>query len=91
MDVNTQILVDNLEDLAVIAWYRAVVLRQPITVRCPNPKTFVPTMLQINSPSMDISRLSIKEAINLIDMAKLVENSSLELEVADTLSYFYRA
>ena len=91
MNSEKHILVDNLEDLAVIVWYRAIILKQPITVRCPHPKEFVPLMMETILPLKDTTRLSVQELANLTDRAKLVADSSLEIETANTLSYVQRS
>jgi hypothetical protein len=81
---------DNLEDLAAIAWNRAIIQKQLITVRCPEPEGFVSAMLQITAGTADLSKLSIQEFTNFFDRAKLVEDSELQLEKSDTYSYFIR-
>ena len=91
MNAERQILVDNLEDLAVIVWHRAIVRKQPITVRCPDPEAFVPFMLETVLPLKDITRLSMQEAVSLAERAKLVADSSLEFETGATLGYISRS
>lgn len=90
MKAKAYVDVENLEDLAAIAWNRAIVRKQPITVRCPEPEGFITTMLQVNTGPANLSKLSTKEFTNLHDSAKLVEDSGLQLEKSDTYSYYFR-
>jgi len=90
MKAETYVDIENLEDLAEIAWNRAIIQKQPITIRCPDPEGFVSAMLQITAVPADLPKLSIQEFTNLHDRAKLVEDSELQLEKSDTYSYFLR-
>jgi len=87
MNANGFVEIDNLEDLAAIAWNRAIVRKQPITVRCPDTEEFIPTLLRINSGLEDIFHLPTKEFERIFEMAKLLENSTLMVERANSYSY----
>jgi hypothetical protein len=87
MKVDGYIEIDNLEDLAAIAWNRAIVRKQRITVRCPDPEGFIPTLLKINSGLEDIFHFPVKEFERIFEMAKLLENSTLMVERANAYSY----
>ena len=52
---------ERLEDLAIVAWYRSIVMKQKITVFCPEPDTFIPMMLELMSSAKDFSRLSVRQ------------------------------
>lgn len=82
--------IENFEDLAIIAYHRAVVMKQKVTVLCPNPEAFVPAMLQLMTASEGVSRLKVKEFVTLVDAATLLKESDLELKKADVLAYWVR-
>ncbi len=81
---------ESFEDLAIVAWHRAVVMKQKLTVLCPDPEAFVPAMLQLMTATGDSSRLKVKEFTTLVDRATLLEESDLELKKADFLAYEVR-
>lgn len=87
MKTNEFVEIDNLEDLAAIAWNRAIVRKQPITVRCPETENFIPILLRINSGLEDVFHLPVKEFGRIFEMAKLLENSTLMIECANSYSY----
>ena len=91
MKAGVQVEIDNLEDLAAIVWNRAIVRKQAITARCPEPEDFVAAMLKITSSPVDLSRLSVQEFIALHDRTQLMEASDLQVEKSNTYSYSLRA
>ncbi|MGB4571518.1 MAG: hypothetical protein WBH97_01715 [Rectinemataceae bacterium] len=82
--------IENFEDLAIIAYHRAVVMKQKVTVLCPDPEAFVPAMLQLMTAPEDVSRLKVKEFVTLVDTATLLKESDLELKKANVLAYKVR-
>ena len=82
--------IENFEDLAIIVWHRAVVMKQKVTVLYPDPEEFLPAMLQLMTASEDVSRLKVKEFVTLVDAATLLKESDLELKKADVLAYKVR-
>jgi len=81
---------ETLEDLAIIAWHRTIVMKQKVTVMCPDPEAFVPAMLQLITAVNVSSRLKANEFMNLVDAATLLKESEMELKKADILAYEVR-
>jgi len=81
---------ETLEDLAIIAWHRAIVMKQKVTVLCPDPEAFVPAMLQLMTTPGDLSRLKVNEFTTLVDTAALLKESEMELKKAFVLAYEVR-
>lgn len=82
--------IENFEDLTIIAWHRAVVMKQKITVLCPEPEAFIPAMLQLMTASENVSQLKVIEFVTLVDAATFLKESDLELQKADVLAYEVR-
>ena len=82
--------IENFEDLAIIAYHRAVVMKQKVTVLCPDPEAFIPAMLQLMTASKDVSRLKVQEFVTLVDAATILKESDLELKKADVFAYEIR-
>ena len=78
---------ESLEDLAIVVWHRAVVMKQKLSVLCPDPEAFVPAMLQLMTATGDSSRLNVKEFTTLVDTATLLKESEMELKKSDVLGY----
>ena len=82
--------IENFEDLTIIVWHRVVVMKQKVTVLCPDPEAFIPAMLQLMTASKDVSRLNVREFVTLVDAGTLLKESDLELKKADVLAYEVR-
>jgi len=78
---------DRLEDLAIVVWHRAVLMKQKITVSCPEPDNFIGVMLKLMTGTQNLSRLKVKEFENLFDGATALEPSDLELKKSEVLAY----